>query len=70
MSTFDVVGLVTALASAPILNGASTKMAANGADNAKNSHSEVVETTFTPAIFRAAQTITTPSATITPRWFS
>ena len=34
----------------------------NGADSAKNSHSEVVETTRTPAIFSSAQTITTASA--------
>ena len=43
--------MVTAFASAPILNGASSTIATNGADSAKNSHSDVSETTFTPAIF-------------------
>jgi hypothetical protein len=51
MSTVEVVGLVTALASAPILNGASSTIATNGADSAKNSHNEVSDTTFTPAKF-------------------
>ena len=67
MSTVEVVGLVTALASAPSLNGASTTIATNGADKARNSHSEVSETTFTPAIFSRAQAITTASATHHPR---
>ena len=66
----EVVGLVTAFASAPILKGAIRKIAANGAESRKNNHNDVVETTFTPAILRRAQTITTPSATSTPRWFS
>ena len=67
MSVVEVVGRVTALASAPILNGAMATIRMNGADRAKKSHSDVVETTRTPAIFSSAQTITTASATITPR---
>ncbi len=68
MSTLEVVGVVTACASAPNLNGASiTTIRTNGADSAKNSQSEVVETTRTPAIFSSAQTMTTASPTITPR---
>ena len=39
----------------------------NGADSRKNSHSEVVATTRTPAMFSSAQTMTTASPTITPR---
>ena len=70
MSTVDVVGLVTALASAPNLERRQHDKAANGADRAKNNHSEVGETTLTPAIFRIAQAITTASATHHPRLFS
>src|SRR6267143_2309481 len=68
MSTVEVVGLVTALASAPRLNGARATIATNGADKAKKSHSEVVDTTFTPAILRMAQAITIASPTIQPRY--
>ena len=68
MSTVEVVGFVTALASAPSLKGASTTMMANGADRARNSHNDVSETTFTPAIFSSAQAITTASATHHPRF--
>src|SRR5437016_12499693 len=67
ISTVEVVGLVTALVSAPSLKGARTAISANGAESAKKSHSDVVETTFTPAMFRSAQTITTARPTITPR---
>ncbi len=67
MSTAEVVGVVTALTSAPILNGVSSTINRNGADKAKNSHSEVVETTFTPAMFSMEHTTTTASPTITPR---
>jgi hypothetical protein len=67
MSVVDVVGRVTAVASAPNLNGAIATIRMKGAESAKNSHSEVVETTRTPAIFSKAQTITTAKATITPR---
>ena len=67
MSTVEVVGLVTALASAPILNGVRQTIATKGADKAKNSHRDVVETTFTPAMFRMTQVATTASPTITPR---
>ncbi len=70
MSTLEVVGLVTALASAPILKGARITIATNGADSAKNNHRDVSETTFTPAIFKAAQAITTASATHHPRLFT
>ena len=55
MSTPEPVGLVTTLASAPNLKGASSTIRMNGADNAKNSHNEVVDTTLTPAIFSSAQ---------------
>ena len=47
--------------SAPILNGTITTITANGADNRKKSHSEVSPTTRIPAIFSAAQVITTNS---------
>ena len=67
MSTVDVVGLVTAWSNAPVLNGASTTIAMNGADRARKSHREVSETTFTPAILRSAQATTTASATHHPR---
>src|SRR5580700_12139451 len=70
ISTVEVVGLVTAFARAPILNGANSTMTTNGAVSAKNNHSEVRETTFTPAILSAAQAITTASATHHPRLFT
>src|SRR6266704_3129776 len=41
ISTVEVVGLVTAFASAPNLKGDKNTISANGADKAKNSHSEV-----------------------------
>src|SRR5256885_124585 len=63
ISTVEVVGLVTALAKAPSLNGASSTIATKGADRARKSHRDVMETTFTPAIFKSAQAITTASAT-------
>ena len=63
MSTVEVVGRVTALASAPILKGARSTIAANGADKRKNSQREVRETTLTPAILRSAQAMTTARAT-------
>ena len=68
MSTVEVVGLVTALARAPILKGANNTIATNGAVSAKNNHSDVSETTFTPAIFITAHAITTASATHHPRF--
>ena len=68
MSTEDVVGRVTTLARAPNFHGASTTISANGAESRKNSHKEVVETTFTPAMFSRAQTITTASPTMIPRY--
>src|SRR5882762_4591628 len=40
MSTVEAVGLVTAFASAPILKGARPTITMNGADRAKNSHSQ------------------------------
>ena len=67
MSTFEVVGLVTAFASASNLEWSQHKDGGERADRAKNSHSEVVETTFTPIILSTAQMITTPRATATPR---
>src|SRR2546422_11294158 len=67
ISTVEVVGVVTAWNSVPYLNGASTAISANGAERAKKSHSEVVETTRTSAMLSSAQTITTASPTITPR---
>ena len=67
MSTVEVVGLVTAFASAPSLKGASRTTAINGAESARNSHSEVSETTFTPAMLSNAQATTTASATHHPR---
>ena len=63
----ELVGFVTAWANAPNLNGARQTMATNGADKAKNSHSDVVETTLTAAMFSNAQTATTASPTINPR---
>src|ERR1017187_1294841 len=69
-STVEVVGLVTAFASAPILKGAMSTIATNGADSAKKSHSDVSDTTLTPAIFNTAQAITTASATHHPRFAS
>ena len=68
MSTVEVVGRVTALASAPILKGARTTIATNGADRARNSQSEVRETTLTPAILSSAQAMTTARATHHPRF--
>src|SRR6266550_2350166 len=50
ISTVEVVGLVTAFASAPNLKGDKNTISANGAEKAKNSHSDVVETTRTPAM--------------------
>src|SRR5258708_20318174 len=67
ISVVEVVGVVTALANAPNLKGAMATMRINGAESTKKSHSEVVETTRTPAILSSAQTTTTASATITPR---
>jgi hypothetical protein len=55
MFTVDLVGAVTAWASAPNLNGAMATIRMNGADSAKNSQSEVVDTTRTPAILNRAQ---------------
>src|ERR1700721_2530232 len=68
ISTVEVVGVVTAFTSAPTLNGARKTMITNGADSAKKSHSEVSETTFTPAMLSAAHAITTASATHHPRF--
>src|ERR1017187_4624931 len=62
ISTVEVVGLVTAFASAPILKGAMSTIATNGADSAKKSHSDVSDTTLTPAIFNTEQAITTARA--------
>ena len=62
-STFDVVGWVTACNSPAYFTGDSSTTSRNGDDNAKNSHSEVVETTFTPAIFMIAHMATTASIT-------
>src|SRR5664279_6352296 len=45
MSTCDVVGVVTAVASAPYLNGAKITMSTNGAESRKNSQIDVVATT-------------------------
>jgi hypothetical protein len=56
MFTVDLVGAVTAWASAPNLNGAMATIRMNGADGGKNSQSEVVDTTRTPAILSRAQT--------------
>ena len=70
ISTCDVVGVVTALASAPYLNGARITIKMNGADSRKNSQIEVVATTRMPAMFSAAQTITTASPTRMPRLFT
>src|ERR1700733_11268455 len=67
MSTDEAVGLVTIWASAPNLKGAIATIKRNGADSTKNSHSEVVETTRTPAIFNSAQTTTTANPTAQPR---
>src|SRR5205807_10670296 len=64
MSTEDVVGAVTALARVPNFQGDSSTISANGADRRKNSHREVVETTFTPAMLSRAQTMTTASPTM------
>src|SRR5258708_33576203 len=69
-STLEVAGVVKTGRSPPYFSGDSRTIKANGAERAKNSHSEVVETTFTPAMFRTAQTMTTASPTITPRWFT
>ena len=63
MSTVEVVGLVTAFASAPSLNGASSTIATNGAESAKTATATSCETTFTPAIFSSAQATTTASPT-------
>ena len=70
ISTCDVVGVVTALASAPYLNGAITAIATNGADSKKNSQMEVVATTRIPATFIAAQAMTTARPTMIPRLFT
>src|ERR1700733_5774976 len=70
ISTVEVVGWVTAWASAPTLNGARRTMAMNGADRARNNHSDVSETTFTPAMLSRAQAITTASPTHHPRLFT
>ena len=63
----ELVGFVIACASAPNLNGAMHTMAIKGADSAKNSHSEVFDTTFTPATFSNAHNATTANPTISPR---
>ena len=70
MSTCDVVGVVTAFASAPYLKGARMTMNTKGAESRKNSQTEVVATTRMPAMFNAAQTITTTSPTMMPRLFT
>src|SRR5215467_1991941 len=66
-SIVEVVGVVTVFTNAPILNGTSATKTTNGADNRMNNQSEVLETTRTPAIFKAVQVTTTASPTIIPR---
>ena len=46
--------MVTALAKAPSLKGASSTIATKGADRAQNSHRDVSETTLTPAMLRSS----------------
>src|ERR1700733_12100553 len=47
--TLEVVGAVTAPCNAPILAGAINAISTNGADNKKNSHSELIATPRTPS---------------------
>src|SRR5215467_6078788 len=66
MSTCDVVGVVIAFTRVPYLKGASTTIAANGAESSRKRQIDVVATTRIPAIFSAAHTATTDTPTNNP----